>query len=101
MRTRDEVRVFKAKGLGKFRDSGKFFLFSKSIMLATQICDGPLGRGNILPFSKATNPMLCPQKLHYATPMAGDRTTFARHRRHIIRISGRNIFSVQRLSVTA
>jgi hypothetical protein len=49
--------------------------------------DGPLGRGNVLPFSRATNPMLAPQKLHYEMPMAGDRSIFARHRRSLIKAS--------------
>lgn len=91
--TRDEVRKFKARGLGKFRDSGKVFLFSKSIASMTpKLWDGPLGIGNLLPFAKPHNQG---DKLHYATPMAGDRTSFARHRRHIIRVSGRSQFAVR------
>jgi len=48
--------------------------------------DGPLGRGNLLPFAKKPDPT---HKLHYETPMAGDRGIFARHRRKRIRVSGR------------
>lgn len=49
--------------------------------------DGPLGVGNLLPFSK---PQSTGDKLHYEIPMAGDRGTFAQHRRPFIRVSARN-----------
>lgn len=85
VRTRAEVREFKAKGLGRFVESGKIFLFSAKVLMQ-KLWDGPIGIGNLLPFAKAHN---YGDKLHYETPMAGDRTTFARHRRKIIYVSGR------------
>jgi hypothetical protein len=54
--------------------------------------DGPLGRGNILPFARIRN---YGDLLHYEIPMAGDRTCFARHRRRVIRVSSRSLFSKQ------
>jgi hypothetical protein len=49
--------------------------------------DGPLGIGNVLPFSRPTDPL---HHSHYEIPMAGDRTCFARHRRKKIRVSARS-----------
>ena len=92
IRTRGEVREFKARGLGRFVDSGKVFLFFKQ--LAKKLWDGPVGIGNLLPFAKPHN---YGDKLHYSTPMAGDRTTFARHRRNLIRVSSRSLWSKQAL----
>lgn len=68
--------------------------------------DGPLGRGNVLPFSRATNPMLAPQKLHYEMPMAGDRSIFARHRRSLIKASplgrsGRAVLAAMQIRAAA
>lgn len=101
-RPRAELHELKRQKLGKFVDSGKVFLFFQMVVqIAKQLWDGPLGVGNLLPFSKATNPMLAPQKLHYATPMAGDRTCFARHRRHLIQVSGRSLWSVQLIPARA
>jgi len=97
--TRQETRKFKLQHLGKFIENGKIFLFFKQ--LAKKLWDGPLGVGNLLPFSKASNPLVAPDKLHYATPMAGDRTAFARHRRHRIHVSSRSRWSVQILPVGA
>lgn len=60
-------------------------------------CSGErIGKGNLVPFGRVHNPMLAPQKLHYEIPMAGDRTCFARHRRHLIEVSSRNLFSSQK-----
>lgn len=52
--------------------------------------DGPLGRGNLLPFAKAHN---YGDKLHYEMPHAGDRTAFARSRRKEFHPSSRPIFN--------
>lgn len=60
--------------------------------------DGPLGVGNLLPFSRSRNPLLPPGSLHYEVPHAGDRGLFARHRRKRIRVSGRNLFAQQKLA---
>lgn len=63
--------------------------------VAAAVIDGPLGTGNLIPFARAHNPFLAPQKLHYETPHAGDRSIFARHRRPLIRVSHRNLFAKQ------
>jgi hypothetical protein len=34
--------------------------------------EGPMGRGMLVPFSRARNKMLAPEKLHYQIPSAGD-----------------------------
>jgi hypothetical protein len=60
--------------------------------LAILFWDGLLGTGNVLPFAKPNN---YGDKLHYEVPMAGDRTTFARHRRHLLHPSSRNLFARQ------
>jgi hypothetical protein len=87
VRTRAEVRELKAKKLGKFVDNGKLFLFFKTVAIRlNRFLDGPLGTGNLLPFAKPHN---YGDRLHYEMPMAGDRTTFARHRRKLIHVSGR------------
>jgi len=52
--------------------------------------DGPLGRGNVLPFAK---PRSSGDKLHYEMPMAGDRTAWLRSRRSPVSLSGRVSFS--------
>lgn len=59
--------------------------------------DGPIGIGNVLPFSRSSNPLFAPDKLHYEIPRAGDRGLVARHRRRRIRVSSRNRFNVQLL----
>ncbi len=88
IRTRAETRKFKAQMLGKFIENGKIFLFFK--VLAKKLWDGPLGIGNLLPFGdRRSNPLIPPDKTNYATPMAGDGTTFARHQRKLIRVSSR------------
>jgi hypothetical protein len=48
--------------------------------------DGPLGVGNAIPFAPLNSDG---EKLHYEMPHAGDRGIFARHRRKLIRVSGR------------
>ena len=42
---------------------------------ALQCCcyDGPMGRGNILPFARVPNPLLKPEPLHYPIPACGAR----------------------------
>lgn len=86
---RQDVHYFKSLKLGKFIESGKFFLFHarriKEVIVG--LFDGPLGVGNLLPFAKAHN---YGDKLHYEIPMAGDRGVFARHRRKLIRVSARS-----------
>ncbi|HEX3941602.1 MAG TPA: hypothetical protein VHX11_08990 [Acidobacteriaceae bacterium] len=86
--TRAEVRTFKEKKLGKFIEHGKIFLFFQIVTsVAKQLWDGVLGVGNLLPFSKEKS---TGDRLHYEMPHAGDRTTFARHRRKRLSISPRN-----------
>jgi hypothetical protein len=58
-----------------------------------------IGRSALIPFGRAQNPMLAPKPLHYEIPMAGDRTCFARHRRRLIPVSSRSMFSHQVLPV--
>lgn len=48
--------------------------------------DGPMGTGNVLPFSRPTDSQ---HHSHYEIPMAGDRTCFARHRRKLLRPNAR------------
>lgn len=92
-RPRAELHEAKRQKLGKFVDSGKVFLFFQMVaQKVKQLWDGPLGIGNLLPFAKPRNQG---DKLHYATPMAGDRTCFSRHRRRLIHVSHRSLFSVQ------
>lgn len=87
--SREDVRYFKSLKLGKFIESGKFFLFyARQIKeVIAQLFDGPIGVGNVLPFAKAHN---YGDKLHYEIPHAGDRGCFARHRRRMIRVSARS-----------
>ena len=91
---RAKTRQFKLAHLGEFKENGKIFLFFKQ--LAKKLWDGPLGIGNLLPFAKQRT---SGDKLHYATPMAGDRTAFARSRRHRIHVSGRSFWRVQLIPV--
>ena len=73
VRTRAEVREFKAQKLGKFIENGRLFLFFKIMaQKAKQLWDGPFGVGNLLPFYKSQNPLMAPQKLHYEIPKAND-----------------------------
>jgi hypothetical protein len=53
--------------------------------------DGPLGIGNVLPFSPPTDPG---KHRHYKIPHAGD-VGLRRHNRKLIRVSGRSMFSRQ------
>jgi hypothetical protein len=57
--------------------------------LAPPITDGELGVGNAIPFSRVSNPIIAPSKLHYEIPRAGDRGIAARHRRPLLHPSGR------------
>jgi hypothetical protein len=95
VRTRAEVREFKVKGLGKFIDNGKLFLFFKA--LAKKLWDGPLGIGNLLPFAPSHN---YGEKLHYDVGPKGlrrhnlyrrkDSAGILQLRTHIIHVSGRS-----------
>ena len=112
VRLRSEVRQWKKLKLGKFVENGKYFLFFKALMVKmARYWDGPLGVGNALPFSKLHN---YGDKLHYETPMAGDRTSYQRARMHraeegeksllvtrTIHVSGKNLFNVQQLPAEA
>jgi hypothetical protein len=62
----------------------------------TGFFDGPIGVGNLIPFVK---PHSSGDRLHYEIPHAGDRSIFARHRRRLIRVSSRNLFSKQLIAV--
>ena len=96
-RPRAELHELKKAKLGKFVDNGKVFLFFKAIKEAIlKLWDGPLGVGNLLPFSK---PHCYGDKLHYETPMAGDRSIFARHHRKLLHPSSRSFFRHQILPV--
>lgn len=87
---RHQVREFKRQKLGEFIENGKLFLFFKRVSAkAKQLWDGPFGIGNLLPFFKAQNPLMAPEKLHYQVPQAGDAGVCARHRRHLIQVSVR------------
>jgi hypothetical protein len=90
--TRGRARELKKAKLGAFVENGKIFIFFKTavIAIAENVWDGPIGVGNLLPFSKAHN---YGDKLHYEMPMAGDRTAYARHRRKEIHVSSRVLFS--------
>ena len=68
----------------------KFRRVSRSLVqeLAPPVTDGALGVGNALPFSKASNPIIAPHKLHYEIPHAGD-IGYMRHYRPVIQVSGR------------
>lgn len=82
------VRQWKDEKLGKFIENGKAFLFSKTIIQAAPPCNGPLGRGNLLPFARRTTG----EPLHYSVPMAGD-VGIRLHQRTLIQASGRNLFA--------
>ena len=90
-RTRAELHRIKKLKLGRFDQDGRIFLFFKAIVNAAKnIWNGPLGIGNLLPFSRLKNRG---DKLHYETPMAGDKTAFARSRTREIHVSTRAMFS--------
>ena len=95
---RFELHEIKRMKLGKFIENGKVFLFLKQVIevIRTPWNDGPLGRGNLIPFVK---PHTSGDKLHYECPMAGDRGIFARHHRRFIRVSSRSLFNFQVLPV--
>jgi hypothetical protein len=67
----------------KPRESQGFILICSS----SRFWDGPMGIGNVLPFSRPTDPG---HHSHYEIPMAGDRGPFARHRRKKIKVSARS-----------
>jgi hypothetical protein len=67
--TRAEVREMKRLKLGKFVDNGKVFLLDKSIETKISFYDGPLGIGNLLPFSRIPNGT---EKHHYPIPAMAD-----------------------------
>jgi hypothetical protein len=50
-----------------------------------------VGANNLIPFGRVYNPLMQPPSLHYEIPMAGDKGIFARHRRHLIKVSARKI----------
>jgi len=87
---RAKVRDWKNRGLGKFIESGRIFLFAKRI--AKVFCDGVLGVGNLLPFAKFRS---SGDKLHYEMPMAGHKTPYQRSLRRLIHVSHRSYFSKQ------
>ena len=92
---RSEVRKLKNWKEGKFIENGKIFLFFKSIVVAVaeKVWDGPLGVGNLLPFSK---PRCYGDKLHYETAMAGDGNWIDGYTpRRRIYVSSRSLFSNQ------
>ncbi len=98
-RVRAELHRLKKAKLGRFDQNGRIFLFFKAVKEALQrLWDGPLGVGNLFPFSK---PHCYGDKLHYETPMAGDRSIFARHHRKYIHVSSRSLFNHQILPVRA
>jgi len=60
--------------------------------------DGPMGCGNVLPFSPPTDPL---KKHHYEIPREGERGLWRRHFKKKIRVSARSRFSHQPLAVPA
>ena len=93
MRLRSEVRDFKTRGLGKFVENGRVFLFSQKIVLfLAEHWNGKPGGGSILAFLKTRTDGT---PLHYEIPHAGDRSIFARHHRSLIHVSSRNLFRHQ------
>jgi hypothetical protein len=96
---RSEVRRLKECKLGQFIENGKIFLFFKAIAKEIQrIWDSPASAKTILMFIKTHQDGA---KLHYEMPMAGDRSAFARSRRHVISVSSRSLFNAQILPVYA
>jgi|SRR3984957_11430632 len=103
LEVRSRVRELKDANLGKFVENGKFFLLFKTIVQATtRAYNGPLGRGNLLPFARRTTG----EPLHYSIPMAGDiglrrhnlfrradGKNVARLHGTVILVSTRNLFS--------
>jgi hypothetical protein len=77
---RHEVRKYKDQRLGKFIASGRFFLFfaRRVVRVLRTVWEGRPSSQSILAFLKTNS---YGDKLHYEIPMAGDRGTFARHRR--------------------
>lgn len=69
--TRDEVRGYKKKKLGKFVDNGTKFQFSAqmSVRAVETVCDFRMSARSVLTFLKASSPG---DRLHYEIPMAGD-----------------------------
>jgi hypothetical protein len=93
LRSRAELHQLKQAKLGAFADHGRVFLYFKALAKdVLHLWDGPLGVGNLIPFVK---PHTSGDKLHYETPMAGDRGIFARHHRRLIRVSSRSRFNFQ------
>lgn len=97
-RLRSEVRELKAQKLGKFVDNGKVFLFNQRLSpKTTQLWDGPIGIGNLLPFAPLHN---YGERLHYDVGPKGLRRHGLYRRRdesgipqllsHIIRVSHRS-----------
>jgi hypothetical protein len=102
-----------SKGVARRISKSLIQIIGEQVAIHQLICaydDGPLGRGNLIPFSKSQNPYLAPQKLHYEIPRAGDlgmrrHGLFARTNdegkrelhSHTIQVSGRNLFSRQLL----
>jgi hypothetical protein len=84
IRPRAELHRLKKAKLGRFVDRGKAFQFN---VFKEEL---PLGLGNVLPFARLKNHG---DKLHYETPMAGDRTAYARSHGRNIRVSSRVLFS--------
>lgn len=92
-RLRAELHRIKKLKAGRFDWDGKIFVFYKRIETVAQgLFNGPMSAKNILAFLKTRTDG---EKLHYETPMAGDRGIFARHHRKFIHVSSRNLFSRQ------
>lgn len=91
---RSQLREMKKNKLGLFVDDGTAFQFTKKFTEALKpLFDGPLGVGNLLPFSK---PRCYGDKLHYETAMAGDGNWIDGYTpRRQIHVSSRSLFSNQ------
>jgi hypothetical protein len=94
--TRAQLREMKKNKLGLFVDDGTAFQFSQKFTEALKpLFDGPLGIGNLLPFSKPRN---YGDKLHYESAMAGDGSWLRGYTpRKEILVSSRSLFSRQAL----
>jgi hypothetical protein len=72
--SRADARGLKKLQLGKFENHGQTFrLYQIVAETVKAFIDGPLGVGNLLPWSKVQNYPQHPERLHYSTPACADR----------------------------
>jgi hypothetical protein len=96
---RARLHELKKAKLGKFVDNGKVFLFFKAVKEAIRnLWDGPMGRGNLLPFAKAHN---YGDKLHYEMPHAGDRSAIARSGMRRVNEGGKSVLVTRTKAISS